>query len=138
MDRDNHHSHLEYDGVAFATGVARPEQERFTVVVQYTPKTTDGEQTTDDRLLAVVRAFVTTHAPWKPLFIGAVITGDNRMRLYFRSPERDRTYGVDVLASRTGPGLLGALISPAFLANEHLHQPSDDPHCDTVVDLTDY
>ncbi|MET9098514.1 hypothetical protein [Streptomyces antibioticus] len=96
------------------------------------------EQVAASRLLDLVRSFVTTHVPWKPLFIGAVITGDDRMRLYFRSPERGRTYGVDVLISRTGPGLLGSLVSPAFLANEHLHQPSDDPHCDVVVDLTDY
>ncbi len=38
------------------------------------------------------------------------------MRLYFRSPQRDRTYGVDVLVGKTGPGLTGALVSPAFLA----------------------
>lgn len=54
-----------------------------------------------------------------PLLVGAVITGDDSMRLYFRSPERDRTYGVDVLISHTGPGLLSSLASPAFLANEH-------------------
>jgi hypothetical protein len=96
------------------------------------------EQAAAGRLLDLVRSFVTTHVAWKPLFIGAVITVDDRMRLYFRSPERDRTYGVDVLISRTGPGLLGALVSPVFLANEHMHPPSDDPHCDVVVDLTDY
>ncbi|MFD5010810.1 hypothetical protein [Streptomyces chartreusis] len=82
--------------------------------------------------------FVTTHVSWKPLFIGAVITGDDLMRLYFRSPERDRTYGVDVLISQVGPDLLGSLVSPAILANEHLRQPSVDPHCDVLVDLTDY
>lgn len=96
------------------------------------------EQAATGRLLDLVRSFVTTHVSWKPLFIGAVITGDDRMRLYFRSPERDRTYGVDVLISNTGPGLIGALVSSAFLANEHLHLPSDDPHCDVIVDLTDY
>ncbi|MFE4755253.1 hypothetical protein ACFRIB_34235 [Streptomyces mirabilis] len=97
-----------------------------------------AEQAATGRLLDLVRSFVTTHVSWKPLFIGAVITGDDRMRLYFRSPERDCTYGVDVLISNTGPGLIGALVSPAFLANEHLHLPSDDPHCDVIVDLTDY
>ncbi|MET9257065.1 hypothetical protein [Streptomyces sp. NPDC003717] len=96
------------------------------------------EQAATGRLLDLTRSFVTTHVSWKPLFIGAVITGDDRMRLYFRSPERDRTYGVDVLISKTGPGLTGALVSPAFLANEHMHLPSDDPHCDVIVDLTDY
>ncbi|MFF0013127.1 hypothetical protein [Streptomyces sp. NPDC005374] len=96
----------------------------------------DTEQAATGRLLEVVRSFVTTHVAWKPLFTGAVITGEDCMRLYFRSPERDRTYGVDVLISRTGPDLLGALVSPAYLANEHLHQPSDDPHCDVVVDCT--
>ncbi|MFJ3673513.1 hypothetical protein ACIPSE_44410 [Streptomyces sp. NPDC090106] len=60
------------------------------------------------------------------------------MRLYFRSLEQDRTYGVDVVISRTGPGLLGALASLAYLANEHLHQPCDDPHCDVIVDCTTY
>ena len=97
-----------------------------------------AEETATGRLLDVVRSLVTTHVSWKPLLIGAVITGDDRMRLYLRSPERDRTYGVDVLISHTGPGLLGAMMSPAFLANEHLHQPSTDPHCDVTVDLTDY
>ncbi|MGW4873957.1 hypothetical protein [Streptomyces chartreusis] len=96
------------------------------------------EQAATDRLLDLVRSFVTTHVSWKPLFIGAVIIGDDLMRLYFRSPERDRTYGVDVLISQVGPGLLGSLVSPALLANEHLHQPSVDPHCDVLVDLTDY
>ncbi|WP_189948915.1 hypothetical protein [Streptomyces roseolus] len=43
VDRNDNHGHLEYDGVAFETGVARPRQVRFTVVVQYTRKTTDGE-----------------------------------------------------------------------------------------------
>ncbi|MGX1273888.1 hypothetical protein [Streptomyces phaeoluteigriseus] len=98
----------------------------------------DSEAAATGRLLALVRSFVTTHVSWKPLFIGAVITGVDRMRLYFRSPERDRTYGVDVLISRTGPGLIGSLVSPAFLANEYPHRPSDDPHCDVIVDLTDW
>ncbi|MFJ6297514.1 hypothetical protein ACIQJX_29675 [Streptomyces griseoviridis] len=97
-----------------------------------------SEEAATARLLEIVRSFTTTHVAWKPLLIGAVITGDDRMRLYFRSPEKDRTYGADVRTSHTGPGLLGALASPAFLANEHLHQPSDDPHCDVLVDLTDY
>ncbi|MDO0914161.1 hypothetical protein QQM39_26015 [Streptomyces sp. DT2A-34] len=96
------------------------------------------EQTAAGHLLDLVRSFVTTHVSWKPMFIGAVITGDDLMRLYFRSPERDRVYGVDVLISNTGPGLLGSLVSPAFLANENLHAPSDDPHCDVIVDLTEY
>jgi len=96
------------------------------------------ERAATGRLLDLARSFITEQVPWKPLFIGAVITGDDRVRLYFRSPERDRTYGVDVLSSHTGPGLSGALVSPAFLANEHLHRPSDDPHCDVIVDLTDH
>ncbi|MEW2290847.1 hypothetical protein [Streptomyces sp. NPDC047841] len=98
----------------------------------------DIEQKATGRLLDLVRSFVTTHVSWKPLFIGAVITGDDLMRLYFRSLERDRTYGVDVLISHTGPGLLGSLVSSAFLANEHLHRSSGDPHCDVIADLTDY
>ncbi|MFF3367109.1 hypothetical protein [Streptomyces misionensis] len=42
MDRDDHHGHLEYDGIEFETGVPRPRQVKFTVVVQYTQKSTDG------------------------------------------------------------------------------------------------
>ncbi|WP_143570520.1 hypothetical protein [Streptomyces acidiscabies] len=96
------------------------------------------EQVVAERLLDLARLFVTTHVSWKPLFIGAVVTGDDHARLYFRSLERDRTYGVDVRVGRTGPGLLGALVSPGFLANEQVHRPSTDPHCDVTVDLTDY
>lgn len=102
------------------------------------PPEPDLEEAATGRLIEIVRSFVTTHVPWKPLLTGAVLTGEDRMRLYFRSPERDRTYGVDVLISHTGPGLLGALASPAYLANEHLHQPSYDPHCDVIVDCTTY
>ncbi|MGW5332995.1 hypothetical protein [Streptomyces bauhiniae] len=102
------------------------------------PTEPDGEEAATCRLLDFTRTLVTTHVSWKPLFLGAVITGEDRMRLYLRSPERTRTYGVDVLISNAGPGLLGALVSPAFLPNEHLHRPSDDPHCDVIVDLTDY
>jgi len=41
VDRNDHHGHLEYDGVVFETGVPRPRQVKFTVVVQYTRKTKD-------------------------------------------------------------------------------------------------
>lgn len=41
LDRNDHHGHLEYDGVVIETG-PRPRQVKFTVVVQYTRKTTDG------------------------------------------------------------------------------------------------
>ncbi|WP_159031314.1 hypothetical protein [Streptomyces acidiscabies] len=40
VDRDDHHGHLEYDGVVIETG-PRPRQAKFTVVVQYTQKSTD-------------------------------------------------------------------------------------------------
>ncbi|MFF9819830.1 hypothetical protein [Streptomyces sp. NPDC014006] len=36
VDRDDHHGHLEYGGIEFETGVSRPRQAKFTVVVQYT------------------------------------------------------------------------------------------------------
>ncbi|MFD7305267.1 hypothetical protein ACFV83_30800 [Streptomyces pharetrae] len=39
------------------------------------------EQAATARLLDLVRSFVTTQVEWKPLFIGAVITADDRMRL---------------------------------------------------------
>ncbi|MFC8965500.1 hypothetical protein [Streptomyces sp. NPDC057094] len=42
VDRNDHHGRLEYDGVAFETGVPRPRQVKFTVIVQYTRKTKDG------------------------------------------------------------------------------------------------
>ncbi|MFE1441063.1 hypothetical protein [Streptomyces sp. NPDC058739] len=42
VDRNDNHGHLEYDGVVFETGVPRPRQVKFTVVVQYTRKTVDG------------------------------------------------------------------------------------------------
>ncbi|MGW5332996.1 hypothetical protein [Streptomyces bauhiniae] len=42
VDRDDHHGHLEYDAVAFETGVPRPGKVKVTVVAQYTRKTTDG------------------------------------------------------------------------------------------------
>ncbi|MFJ5175710.1 hypothetical protein ACIP68_17995 [Streptomyces griseoviridis] len=42
VDRNDHHGHLEYDAVVFETGVLRPRQVKFTVVVQYTRTSTDG------------------------------------------------------------------------------------------------
>ncbi|MEV4973952.1 hypothetical protein [Streptomyces scopuliridis] len=57
VDRDDHHGRLEYDGVAVRTG-GRPAQVRFTVIVQYSRKTKDGEYDAGrGQKIGVVNAF---------------------------------------------------------------------------------
>ena len=73
----------------------------------------------------------------EPFLLGFLMRPAHTLRLYVNSPER-KVWAVDVPVSRTGPGLLGAVQSPGYLNNPHLHRPSDDPHADVVIDLTDY
>ncbi|MET8768886.1 hypothetical protein [Streptomyces sp. NPDC004658] len=90
-----------------------------------------------ERLPGIVRALVAHHTPELPVFKGLMITGSDRMRLYLTGPGGTLTYGVDVIISHTGPGLLAGITS-GYLDNEHDQKPTDDPLCDVVVDLTRY
>ncbi|MFY4719094.1 hypothetical protein [Streptomyces sp. LaBMicrA B280] len=97
----------------------------------------DHHQGVFDDLPGIIRTLVVDRTPYQPAFKGLVITGIDRMRLYLTAPDGSRTYGTDVIISHTGPGLLAGIIS-GFLDNEHFQNPSDDPLCDVVVDLTSY
>jgi hypothetical protein len=96
-----------------------------------------GHQGVFERLPGIVRALVADHMPDLPVFKGLLVTGDDRMRLYLTAADGSRTYGADVVISHTGPGLLAGITS-GYLDNEYEQQPSDDPLCDVVVDLTRY
>lgn len=73
----------------------------------------------------------------EPFLLGFLMRPAHTLRLYANSPER-KVWGVDVPLPRTGPGLLAAVKSPGYLDNPHLHRPSDDPHADVLIDLSDY
>ncbi|MFF3313586.1 hypothetical protein [Streptomyces sp. NPDC002952] len=96
------------------------------------------EQAATGHLLDLVRTFVTTHMPWKLLLIGAIITGDDRMRLYFRSPERDRTYGVDILVSNTALACSPPWYIRRFWPTSTCTSPPTIHTANVIVDLTDY
>jgi hypothetical protein len=72
----------------------------------------------------------------EPFLLGFLMRPAHTLRLYVNSPER-KVWGVDVPLPRTGLGLLGAVQSPGYLNNPHLHRPSDDPHADVLIDLSD-
>jgi hypothetical protein len=73
----------------------------------------------------------------EPFLLGFLMRPAGKLRLYVNSPEQ-KVWGVDVPLPRTGLGLLGAIQSPGYLNNPHLHRPSDDPHADVLIDLSDY
>ncbi|KIE27390.1 hypothetical protein LK08_08420 [Streptomyces sp. MUSC 125] len=85
----------------------------------------------------VLRQLAEVYDEGEPFLLGFLMRSASTLRLYINSPERE-VWGVDVPLPRTGPGLLGAVQSPGYLDNPHLHRPSDDPHADVLIDLTEY
>ncbi|MFF5210111.1 hypothetical protein [Streptosporangium sp. NPDC000396] len=99
-----------------------------------------AENTPDDLTLRVVRTLVhpfTEDRP-KPLLLGFLLLGSDRLRLYLESPKAGPgTTAVDLSLSGALTALLTAL--PSLIDEQYRTRPAgDDPHCARVVDLTDW
>ncbi|MEU1408535.1 hypothetical protein ABZ471_40675 [Streptomyces sp. NPDC005728] len=91
----------------------------------------------EGQALTVLRALSDPGDDENPFLIGFLMHGDGLMRLYVQRPDRPGIIGADVRLSNTRTALIGSIPT---LVREAQHQQSapDDPHCDLLVDLTDW
>ncbi|MEU5313647.1 hypothetical protein [Streptomyces sp. NPDC021562] len=86
--------------------------------------------------LTVLRA-LSDVADEDPFLIGFLIHGDGLMRLYVQSRDRIGIVGVDIRLTSTSTALAASIAS--LLDEKQYQRPAaDDPHCDLLVDLTDW
>ncbi|MEW2260408.1 hypothetical protein [Streptomyces sp. NPDC047869] len=97
-----------------------------------TPETERGEA------LTVVRALSDPVDDENPFLVGFLMHGDGLIRLYVQRPDRPGIIGVDIrLTGTPTTALLTSL--PSLVEEEQYRRPApDDPHCDLLVDLTDW
>ncbi|WP_052032627.1 hypothetical protein [Streptomyces viridochromogenes] len=63
--------------------------------------------------------------------------GRDLLRLYVQRPDRPGVIGADIRLTGTPTALIASL--PALITEEQHQRPSpDDPHCDLLVDLTNW
>ncbi|MFE9445033.1 hypothetical protein ACFYO2_40095 [Streptomyces sp. NPDC006602] len=101
------------------------------------------EEITPDRepeqgqALTVLRALSDPGDEENPFLIGFLLLGHSLLRLYVQRPDYPSTIGVDIRLTGTPTALIASL--PSLIEEEQHQKPSlDDPHCDLIVDLTDW
>ncbi|MEU9488958.1 hypothetical protein AB0D83_35890 [Streptomyces decoyicus] len=87
--------------------------------------------------LSVLRALSDPGDDENPFLIGFLMKGDRLLRLYVQQPGGTGIIGADIHLTDELTALIASL--PSLVEEEERHQPApDDPHCDLVVDLTDW
>nr|WSZ98290.1 hypothetical protein OH820_23785 [Streptomyces sp. NBC_00857] len=72
-----------------------------------------------------------------PFLIGFLMKEAGLMRFYVRHPDGAGIVGVDIRLSDETTALTASI--PSLIEEEERHQPAlDDPHCNVLVDLTDW
>ncbi|MET9895261.1 hypothetical protein ABZZ47_34635 [Streptomyces sp. NPDC006465] len=88
--------------------------------------------------LTVVHALSDPGGDENPFLIGFLMHGDGLLRLYVLRPDRPGIIGADVRLTETPATALIASL-PSLVEEEQYRRPSqDDPHCDLLVDLTNW
>ncbi|MFC9682875.1 hypothetical protein [Streptomyces sp. NPDC056948] len=114
-----------------------------------TPKTMSGSCHEEDhsgrgqteplygQALTVVRALSDPGDEEEPLLIGFLMLGHSLLHLYVQRPDHRGAIGVDVRLTDTTTALIASL--PSLIEEAQHQKPSpDDPHCDLLVDLTNW
>ncbi|MGW3954503.1 hypothetical protein ACWEKM_27020 [Streptomyces sp. NPDC004752] len=87
--------------------------------------------------LTVLRALSDPGDEENPFLIGFLLLGHGLLRLYVQRPDRPGITGVDIRLTGTPTALIASV--PSLIEEEQHQRPSpDDPHCDLLVDLTDW
>ncbi|MEY9997009.1 hypothetical protein ABIE67_009041 [Streptomyces sp. V4I8] len=87
--------------------------------------------------LTVVRALSDPGDEENPFLIGFLMLGRSLLRLYVQRSDRPGIVGVDIRLTDTTTALIASL--PSLIEEEQHQKPSlDDPHCDLLVDLTNW
>ncbi|MDQ0904473.1 hypothetical protein QFZ22_000458 [Streptomyces canus] len=87
--------------------------------------------------LTVLRALSDPGDEEDPFLIGFLLLGHSLLRLYVQRPDHPGIVGVDIRLTGTPTALIASL--PSLIEEDQHQKPSlDDPHCDLIVDLTDW
>ncbi|MFG2380321.1 hypothetical protein [Streptomyces avermitilis] len=90
------------------------------------------------RALTVVHALSGPDDDENPFLIGFLMHGEGLLRLYVQRPDRPGIIGADVRLTETPATALIASL-PTLIREEQYQRPApDDPHCDLLVDLTNW
>jgi hypothetical protein len=90
------------------------------------------------RALTVLRSLYDPGDDENPFLIGFLMHGDGLLRLYVQRPDRPGVVGADIRLTGTPATALIASLA-TLVGEEQYHRPApDDPHCDLLVDLTDW
>lgn len=87
--------------------------------------------------LTVLRALSDPGDDENPFLIGFLMHGDNLMRLYVQRSDRPGIIGADIRLAQTSTALIASLSTLIEEVQYQLPAP-EDPHCDLLVDLTDW
>ena len=90
------------------------------------------------RVLTAVRALSGPGDDEDPFLIGFLMHGVGLLRLYTQRTDRPGIVGADIrLTDMPATALMASL--PSLVAEDQYRQPSPgDPHCDLLVDLTNW
>ncbi|MFD4548092.1 hypothetical protein [Streptomyces sp. NPDC058466] len=90
------------------------------------------------RALSVVQALSGPGDDENPFLIGFLMHGDGLLRLYVQRPDGPGIIGADIRLTETpATALISSL--PSLVGEEQYQRPAaDDPHCDLLVDLTNW
>ena len=109
----------------------------MTVIRLRPQEITPAPEPEQGQALAVLRALSDPGDEENPLLIGFLMLGHDLMRLYVQRPDRPGILGADIRLTDQTTALIASL--PTLVEEEQHHRPApDDPHCDAMVDLTDW
>lgn len=88
--------------------------------------------------LTVVRALSGPGDDENPFLIGFLMHGEGLLRLYVQRPDRPGIIGADIRLIETPPTALIASLASLVREEQYQRPAPDDPHCDLLVDLTNW
>ncbi|MFI0192110.1 hypothetical protein ACH4PW_31765 [Streptomyces sp. NPDC017082] len=87
--------------------------------------------------LTVLRALADPNDDENPFLLGFLSLEHHRLRLYVQRPDLPGVIGADIRLTTAPTALISSL--PSLIEEHQYRHPSpDDPHCDFLVDLTNW
>jgi hypothetical protein len=109
----------------------------MTVIRLHLEEITPDPEAEYGQTLTVVRALSDSGDEENPFLLGFLMLGHSLLRLYVQRPVRPGAIGVDVRLTDATTALIASL--PSLIEEVQHQKPSlDDPHCDLLVDLTNW
>ncbi|WP_406398689.1 hypothetical protein [Streptomyces uncialis] len=86
--------------------------------------------------LTALRALSDPGDEENPFLIGFLLMGNGLLRLYVQHADHPGIIGADIRLDGSLTAMIASL--PSLIEEEQYQTSSDDPHCDLLVDLTDW